>query len=145
MPRSTATAIRGTTASGTRAPATMPAQSPMVTPNAASPARRGESGRWRSISIKLEPRLVGLDVLGGTARLRLLQQNRVLQHEAVHLRGHEAAVGILGRTDDWLPTDIEAGVHDVRTSGQLVEPLHQAMETSVALGVRGLRARGVVD
>src|SRR6185295_12452040 len=48
-----------------------------------------------------------------------LQQDDVLEHERVHLRAEETAVRVLGRADDRLAADVEAGVDEHRASRAL--------------------------
>ena len=89
--------------------------------------------RYSAVSISCAPRLL------------LLEQHEVLEHQRVHVRRHEAAVGVLRRADDRLAADVEAGVDDDRAAGLLLEALEQPVVAAVPLGVDGLDARRVVD
>src|SRR5438270_3895951 len=80
-------------------------------------APRGPTERLSSIECELLlPRFVV-----GQRRLIFLQQDEVLEHERVHVRTHEAAVGVLGCADDWLAADIERRVDDDRAPRSAVK------------------------
>src|SRR5688572_11570086 len=53
--------------------------------------------------------------------LRLLVEQERAEHQVVHLRPHEAAVGVLRGADDRLAAYVEAGVYDHSVAGQLLE------------------------
>ena len=54
-------------------------------------------------------------------RLLILAQDVIPEDQIVHLRTHEASVGIEGRTDQRLPTHIERCVYYHRATGPFLE------------------------
>jgi 4-hydroxybenzoate polyprenyltransferase len=69
--------------------------------------------------------------------LRLLQKNEILENQAVHIGGHEAAKGLVGSANDGLTPDVETGVDDHGAPGEFVKPPHQAVESAVTFWVGG--------
>src|SRR5262249_32896781 len=53
-----------------------------------------------------------------------LVQHAVLEHQGVHVRGQEAAIGILRCADDRLTAHVEARVHQNGTTCPLMEAIH---------------------
>ena len=88
-----------------------------------SSSKAGEisTGRQRGDPTHVYPRLIELvaaspvDVLA-QGRLAALIQKKRPEHETIHLRSHEAKVGVPGRAHDGLAPDIEARVDEHRTS-----------------------------
>src|SRR5438105_12738847 len=50
-------------------------------------------------------------------RLLPLDQEEIPEHENVHLRAHETAVGVIGRLDNRLTANIEGRVYEYRVPG----------------------------
>src|SRR6185503_5496217 len=63
--------------------------------------------------------------------LALLLQEAVADREALDLGSHEAAERVLGRADDRLAAHVEAGVHDHRATGFVLEFIQQQIKFRV--------------
>src|ERR1043166_5005333 len=74
-----------------------------------------------------------------------LQKHELAQHEAVHLRPHEARVSLRGRADDRLAAHVEGGVHEHGAAGQSLEGREQFVVSGVLFAPHGLDARRVVN
>src|SRR5262245_14123454 len=68
----------------------------------------------------------------------------VAKDEKVHLRPHEAAIGVFRTANDRLATDVERGVHDDGGSGTLLERLQQPVISGIRFFVNGLNPSRVV-
>ena len=77
--------------------------------------------------------------------LVFLPQVAISGNQDIDLCPHKAAECILRRADDRLVTDIEAGIDDHWTSGELLEPAYQCVVSRIRIGVHGLNTGGIVD
>jgi hypothetical protein len=80
----------------------------------------------------------------GPSGLPWLQEKKVLEDEGVHLRAHEAAVGVVGCAHDGLAAHVEGGVDDEAVAGALLEGGDHLVVLRVVGSVDGLHTRGVV-
>ena len=48
--------------------------------------------------------------------LRFFPEKTVTRHQDLNFRAHEASKGVFGRADDRLPSHIETGIHQYRTT-----------------------------
>jgi len=78
-------------------------------------------------------------LIGGPGKVAFLQ-HAIFQHQRVHVGAAEAIDGVLRRAHDRLAADIEAGVHEHRTTGQVVKSDEQAMEYGVPFRIHRLHA-----
>ena len=67
------------------------------------------------------------------------------QGQDVDIGGQEAAIGVGGRVDDRLATDVEAGVDQDRTARPPLEGMKQRVEDGEPFGIHGLDSGRVVD
>src|ERR1017187_1962848 len=72
--------------------------------------------------------------------LLLVQQARA-EHQVVHLRAHETAVGVLGSANNRLTTYIKGCVDQNPVTGFPLERLQQFVETRIALRIHSLHTR----
>ena len=77
--------------------------------------------------------------------LILFEEQKILNHQSVHVRGHEASIGILRRADDRFSADIEAGVDDYGTAGQIGKGGNEFMEARIPVPVNRMDACGKVN
>ena len=72
----------------------------------------------QQFSIKFER---GLVLLRESRVLLFLVKEAIPDSQQFHIGTHKTAESIFRSTDDWLATDVEAGIHDHRTSCALIE------------------------
>jgi hypothetical protein len=89
------------------------------------------------LSIKLERRLI---LLRESRILLLLAKEAIADGQHFDIGAHKTAEGIFGRGHDWLTTNIEARVHDHRTSRPLVESTNKTVIAGIGFFVHGLNA-----
>src|SRR5439155_5797667 len=65
-------------------------------------------------------------VLGQRLLARLIE-HEVLEHQKVHLRPHEAAVGVRGGADDGLAAYVEGRIDDHTAAGRCLKRLEQCV------------------
>src|SRR5580765_3278476 len=101
--------------------------------------------RAASIELKLsEILLASLGVcyaIGGA----ILDDDEVLEHERVHLRSHEAAIGVFRSADDGFAANVEARVDEHRASGQVKKRRHHSMELGISLPIDCLHSCTVIN
>src|SRR5258705_2507605 len=90
------------------------------------------SGLWLKVTAGRRPVLRSIELIEGAPIDVLLErglpglfEDERAEHERIHLRAHEAEIGVLGGTDDGFPAYLEARVHQDRTAGQLVKSAEQ--------------------
>src|SRR5215471_6605161 len=81
----------------------------------------------------------------GPSRLFGLQQNEITEGQHIHFGAHEAAVSVLGRTNDRLAADVERGVYDYRISSLLPEFIDDVVKHRMIFLTHSLDARGIID
>jgi len=77
--------------------------------------------------------------------LKVFREKIVFDHQAVHVCCHKASKGMLRRTHDRFPSDVETRVYDHRTSRQLIESSHHTIEATMAFPINGLDSCRIVD
>ena len=84
---------------------------------------------------------------GGRAdpgRLTRLVDDEGSHAQGVEFAAHEGVVGLAGRADDRLPTEVEARIDEDRAARAPVEGFEKLAEAAVALRVDGLDASGAI-
>ena len=73
-----------------------------------------------------------------------LAEDKILQHENVHIGREETAVGVFRCADDRLATDIEAGIDDDGATGLFRETFDDFVISAMSLRVDGLHTGRIV-
>jgi len=69
-----------------------------------------------------------------------LGKNVVFCHQVIHIRPHEAAIGVIGGADNWFPLDIEARIDDYPVARLVLECPQKLPEARIGLPVYRRRA-----